>query len=1020
MASNYALIRAENERRYGTDIGRIGPTLLGGLYGDRTHFIFQLLQNAEDALKLRKGWKGSRAVKFDLKVDQLRVGHCGKPFDENDVRGICGILLSTKDVTDIGRFGIGFKSVYAITKRPEVHSGEEDFAIENFVWPVAEATVAREADETVIKIPFETSDPAVQAEVATGLSRLGASTLLFLREIDEIHWRVEAGRSGLYLRQSTEIDIGVRRVALIGQEEGAEVDEGWLVFSRAVTGDRGRHIGYVEVAFSLAKGAESQGESIQRAQRSPLVVFFPTVLETHLGFLAQGPYRTTPSRDNVPRSDTWNQSLVAATASLVVEAIRWMRDRDLLNTEALRCLPLDPAKFGEASMFGPLFTATKQALTSETLLPRFDTGYTSAQHARLARTQELREIFAPAQLGALLGEKHELHWLSGDITSDRAPELRRYLMQELNIAEITPETIVPHLDKEFLQAQPDAWIQDLYHFLNGQTALKRRIQDLPLIRLDDGSHVPVRANGQPQAFLPGRIATGFPTVRASVCATETAREFLRSLGLTEPDPVDDVVRNVLPKYRNDAIKIADPEYAADIARILAAFSTDSKGQREKLIGALRETPFVMTIDAGDDTKGISKPSETYLATERLKELFSGVTSVLLVDDLHACLRGEEVRELLEACGATRYLQPVPAASTFTSEQLRQMRVVAGCENMSWSAPIEDQTLRGVDKLLNLFPKLDSERRRKKAASLWEALGELEDRRGTGVFSGTYRWQYYQWRSTPFDAAFIRTLNATNWVPDATGDLQRPEFVLFETLGWKPNPFLQSKIHFKPPVIDTLAREAGIEPGVLDLLKKLGVTTVAELRGKLGITEPDAAPPDKAAGLSDVGEALKNILGDMPEPTPAITGLPEVAPGGPAESGGHGSGVRGGLAGAGSSKSPTDGTATQGGPASQQGGQAVRGTPGSAGAPPFISYVATPRPRGAGPRRFGSSGPDGIGGESNQSDPPARATVAADLNAQPGLRPVRVRWERAAIPLGRSQGDDWGPAESAGRPLPHSI
>ena len=44
-------------------------------------------------------------------------------------------------------------------------------------------------------------------------------------------------------------------------------------------------------------------------RRSPLVVFFPTEKETFLGFLIQGPYRTTPARDNVPEHDQWNQGL---------------------------------------------------------------------------------------------------------------------------------------------------------------------------------------------------------------------------------------------------------------------------------------------------------------------------------------------------------------------------------------------------------------------------------------------------------------------------------------------------------------------------------------------------------------------------------------------------------------------------------------------------------------------------------------------------------------------------------------
>ncbi len=62
MATDYTSIRADNERRYGTEIGRIGSMLLADRYDDRTHFIFELLQNAEDALARRYNWQGSRAV----------------------------------------------------------------------------------------------------------------------------------------------------------------------------------------------------------------------------------------------------------------------------------------------------------------------------------------------------------------------------------------------------------------------------------------------------------------------------------------------------------------------------------------------------------------------------------------------------------------------------------------------------------------------------------------------------------------------------------------------------------------------------------------------------------------------------------------------------------------------------------------------------------------------------------------------------------------------------------------------
>ena len=111
--------------------------LLANRYDDRTHFIYELLQNAEDALAGREGRRESRAVSFDLNPHRLRVSHYGVPFGANDLAGLCGIGESTKDLNAIGRFGIGFKSVYAFSVRPEIHSGSEDFAIESYVWPVA-------------------------------------------------------------------------------------------------------------------------------------------------------------------------------------------------------------------------------------------------------------------------------------------------------------------------------------------------------------------------------------------------------------------------------------------------------------------------------------------------------------------------------------------------------------------------------------------------------------------------------------------------------------------------------------------------------------------------------------------------------------------------------------------------------------------------------------------------------------------------------------------------------------------
>ena len=130
MATDYDAIREEHIRGYGEYTHHLD--LLGRLYADPTHFIFELLQNAEDA--------GATRVKFSLFGDRLEVLNDGRLFSDADVRGICAIGKGTKsdDLTQIGKFGIGFKSVYAHTARPQVHSGDEHFGIEHYVRPFAE------------------------------------------------------------------------------------------------------------------------------------------------------------------------------------------------------------------------------------------------------------------------------------------------------------------------------------------------------------------------------------------------------------------------------------------------------------------------------------------------------------------------------------------------------------------------------------------------------------------------------------------------------------------------------------------------------------------------------------------------------------------------------------------------------------------------------------------------------------------------------------------------------------------
>ncbi len=89
----------------------------------------------------------------------------------------------------IGKFGIGsFKSVYAFTRSPEIHSGDEHFIIERYIRPRSILPV-RVKRGTLFIFPFnhkeKTADQTYE-RIRSRLADLGLRTLLFLDEIDQI------------------------------------------------------------------------------------------------------------------------------------------------------------------------------------------------------------------------------------------------------------------------------------------------------------------------------------------------------------------------------------------------------------------------------------------------------------------------------------------------------------------------------------------------------------------------------------------------------------------------------------------------------------------------------------------------------------------------------------------------------------------------------------------------------------------------------------------------------------------
>ncbi len=121
MPSDYQSITEYNERQLGRDTATRKTQI--SMYSDPTHFIFEILQNADDY--------EATEIFFRLSSRELVIEHNGVPFREENVKAVTYFGKSTsRDVlVKTGRFGVGFKSVFAFTATPVIISGEERFRI---------------------------------------------------------------------------------------------------------------------------------------------------------------------------------------------------------------------------------------------------------------------------------------------------------------------------------------------------------------------------------------------------------------------------------------------------------------------------------------------------------------------------------------------------------------------------------------------------------------------------------------------------------------------------------------------------------------------------------------------------------------------------------------------------------------------------------------------------------------------------------------------------------------------------
>jgi len=798
-------------------------SIIANLYSDSTHFLYELLQNAQDA--------GATTILFELYPDRLESSHNGRAFSFFDVEAITTIGSSTKsnEPNKIGKFGAGFKSVFSITNTPHIYGDTYNFKISDYIIPKSiEPLENRNDGYTTVILPFDRVEANLTTHydsIAKRLRTIGKDELIFLSNLSRIDWKI--GDEVGYVEKTVEKNEGIHSLLCINTQSKTEYFE--LYTHEFSIEDKALEC---KIAFAM----DAEGKYIP-VSVSPLYVFFQTVVATNVRFLVHAPYKTTPNRETINFDDPQNEAITENIVELYKNILIDMAKRKVLDVQILQLLPLS-SQSGKVAQ--KLFAASIEIFKSQPLIPTQDGGYALPS-----------EIFAVAQgTDASLFEEAGTHklfqksaWLHSSLLESKYNTIKCFLTAYAGMMEYTLDKIIQQFDDNFLSAQSNDWIASFYgECAKNQLRVNGFLSSLPLARLEDGTHVAFKsANGEVQIYLYPQTPTRFRCVHPDISASDIAKPFFDAIAIKTPDIVDEIKEFILPLLTN--LGLTDGYFEA-FSALSRMYDAASESNQKKIVELIEKSACIFCIS--DGVKKLKYPHEVYLPTKQLKRWFVASPAASTMDEkLWGILDGTTLGSLLSFKTRPDVLPTSPHIDQSHKERLRHTALVAELDG-------DDFELDGLGRLL------DNPVDKELSLVIWEFLiSHLKDK---NILRGYYRWRGAAGNSheKDFDSKICTLLKNAEWVFDADSTAHKPmelkleeiaEEYGYDLLGVEIKEYL-ALMSFKTDAIEELEKQ-GLKVVTLEeyeALKKLQQKQSSEVED---IILWEHASPDTAKWTMEV-------------------------------------------------------------------------------------------------------------------------------------------------------------------------